>query len=102
MVPEIIPGTTFAFSLSSHMSILSWTLAGLVVGSVAGLVVGRYGVLEDVIVATVGAVIGGWLAIALFGASPVDFSITSLVAALVGGVGFIALSRGLTRDRSSI
>lgn len=51
------------------MSILSWILVGLIAGWLAGVVMrgGGYGVLGDIIVGIVGALVGGFLATNLFG-----------------------------------
>lgn len=84
------------------MSILSWTLAGLLIGLLAGFVADGYGLPEDLIVGVVGAVIGGWLAILLIGAPVADLHPASLVAALGGAAAFLAASRGLTRGRREI
>ena len=43
------------------MSILSWIMVGLAAGLLASLIWQGYGLLEDVIVGVVGAIIGGWL-----------------------------------------
>ena len=43
------------------MDLLTWLIVGLVAGVLAGLVVGGYGVLADIVVGIVGAFIGGWL-----------------------------------------
>ncbi|HEY0255748.1 MAG TPA: GlsB/YeaQ/YmgE family stress response membrane protein [Kofleriaceae bacterium] len=43
------------------MDIVTWLIVGLVAGVLAGLVVGGYGILADMVVGMVGALIGGWL-----------------------------------------
>ncbi len=84
------------------MSILSWVLAGLVVGSLAGFLPGRQGILEDVIVAVVGSVIGGWLATVLAAMPVADLDSRSAIPAAAVAAGFVALSRAITRGRSAI
>jgi len=81
------------------MSILSWILVGLVAGWLAGVVMkgGGYGVLSDIIVGIVGALVGGYLATTLFGApGAVDgFNLTSIVVAFFGAVLTIGILRAL-------
>ena len=43
------------------MDIVTWLIVGLVAGVLAGLVVGGYGILADIVVGIIGAFIGGWL-----------------------------------------
>jgi len=43
------------------MDILTWIIVGLVAGVLAGLIVGGYGIIADIIVGIAGAFIGGWL-----------------------------------------
>ncbi len=81
------------------MGILSWILVGLVAGWLAGMVMkgGGYGVLGDIIVGIIGAVVGGFLASALFGQSGAmsGFNLPSIVVAFIGSIVFIALVRAL-------
>lgn len=81
------------------MGILSWIIVGLIAGWLAGLVMkgGGYGVLGDIILGIIGAVIGGFLAGALFGVpNPVSgINITTLVVAFLGAVIVIAIVRAL-------
>jgi uncharacterized membrane protein YeaQ/YmgE (transglycosylase-associated protein family) len=84
------------------MSILSWVLIGVAVGLLAGLIREGDGLLEDAIVAVVGAIIGGWLHAVLSGASVTQFSGTGTATALVASVAFLVAARALTRGRSAI
>jgi uncharacterized membrane protein YeaQ/YmgE (transglycosylase-associated protein family) len=81
------------------MGILSWILVGLVAGWLAGVVMkgGGYGVLGDIIIGIIGALVGGFLASALFGAGdPLSgFNLTTLVVAFLGSIVLIALVRAL-------
>jgi uncharacterized membrane protein YeaQ/YmgE (transglycosylase-associated protein family) len=71
----------------------------LVAGWLAGLVMkgGGYGVLGDIIVGIIGALVGGFLASALFGAGDTlsGFNLTTLVVAFLGSVVLIAIVRAL-------
>ena len=84
------------------MTLLSWTLVGLAVGLVSGLVANGYRLLEDVVVAVVGAIVGGWLFLTISGGHVTMLSVADTIAALVASVLFLVLSKGLTRGRSAI
>jgi uncharacterized membrane protein YeaQ/YmgE (transglycosylase-associated protein family) len=80
------------------MSIIAWLVVGLIAGWLAGMVMkgGGYGVVGDIIIGIVGALIGGFLASVLFGADMVNgIDIVSLVTAFVGAVILIAVIRAL-------
>ncbi len=79
------------------MGILSWIIVGLVAGWLASQVMrgGGYGLIGDIIVGIVGAVIGGFLA-ATFLKMPNAVSginLTSILVAFVGAVILIAILR---------
>lgn len=79
------------------MGILSWIVVGLIAGWLAGELMrgSGYGLLGDIIVGIVGALLGGFLASALFGiAAPMTgINITSILIAFVGAVILIAILR---------
>lgn len=81
------------------MGILSWIIVGIIAGWLAGVVMkgGGYGVLGDIILGIVGALVGGFLAGALFGVpnavSGINF--TSIIVAFLGAVIVVALVRAL-------
>jgi uncharacterized membrane protein YeaQ/YmgE (transglycosylase-associated protein family) len=81
------------------MGILSWILVGLVAGWLAGLVMkgSGYGVLSDIILGIVGALVGGFLASALFGVgdSLTGFDLTTIVVAFLGAIVTVAIIRAL-------
>ncbi len=81
------------------MGLLSWILVGLVAGWLADMVMrspGR-GVLFSMILGIVGALVGGFIASALFNVGdPVSgFNITTLLIAFLGAVLTIAVVRAL-------
>ena len=88
------------------MSILSWILVGLVAGWLAGVVMrgGGYGVVGDIIVGIVGALVGGFLATNLFGTpGAVDgFNLTSIIVAFLGAVITIAILRAINPGGSRV
>ena len=79
------------------MGILSWIIVGLIAGWLAGELMrgGGFGLLGDIIVGIVGALLGGFLASALFGiAAPLTgINITSILIAFLGAVVLIAILR---------
>ena len=78
------------------MSILIWIVFGALVGWVASMVMGSGGgVVQDIIVGIIGAVLGGWL-MSFFGESGVTgFNFYSFLVALLGAVVLIAIVRAL-------
>ncbi len=70
------------------MGILSWIVVGLIAGWLAGLVMkGGYGLIGDIILGIVGALLGGWLASNFFGLGGVTgINVESIIIAFVGAV----------------
>ena len=85
------------------MSILAWIILGLIAGWVASLLMGSggYGLLGDIAVGIVGAVVGGWLSSRLLGIDVTGLDFTSIVVAIVGAVIVIAVFRALAPGRRS-
>jgi uncharacterized membrane protein YeaQ/YmgE (transglycosylase-associated protein family) len=81
------------------MGILSWIIVGLIAGWLAGLVMrgGGYGVLGNMLLGIVGAIVGGFLAGALFGVPDplTGFDLTTLIVAFIGAVIVVAIVRAL-------
>ncbi|MGZ3318675.1 MAG: GlsB/YeaQ/YmgE family stress response membrane protein [Isosphaeraceae bacterium] len=81
------------------MGILVWIIVGAIAGFVAGKVVtGRgLGLLWDIVVGIIGAFLGGWLAsLAGIGVSTGTFTVSGLVAAIVGAIILLGVFRLLT------
>ena len=85
------------------MGLLSWIIVGLIAGWLAGLVMkgGGYGVIGDIILGIVGALVGGFLASTLFGVGdPVNgINITTIIVAFLGAVIVVAIVRALSGRR---
>ena len=89
------------------MTFIIWLVAGALIGWLAGLGMNneaQQGVLVNVAVGVVGAMLGGWLIAPLFGAGTLnqnDLSATGLMASLLGAVVLLAIlslvRRGGTR-----
>lgn len=82
------------------MSIITWIVLGLIAGWLASLIMGsREGILTDIVLGVVGAVIGGFI-MSLFGNDNVNgFNIYSIAVATLGAVVLIWLGR-LFRPRT--
>ncbi len=87
------------------MGILSWIVVGLIAGWLAGLVVrgGGYGLIGNIVVGIVGALIGGFLAGSLFNVPDAvnGINLTSILVAFLGAVLLILILRALTPRRST-
>ena len=85
------------------MGILAWLVVGLIAGFLASRVMrgGGYGLIGDIIVGIVGALIGGWLATTLLKMpNPVNgINIGTIIVAFVGAVILIAILRLFSRRR---
>jgi uncharacterized membrane protein YeaQ/YmgE (transglycosylase-associated protein family) len=81
------------------VSLLVWAIVGLIAGWLAGQVVrgGGYGVVGNIIVGLIGAMIGGFLAQALFGVDPTTgLDISTIITATIGAVLFVILLNAVT------
>ncbi len=80
------------------MSILTWLILGLIVGFLASRLMGAggYGLLGDIVVGILGAVIGGWLAMPLLGIDVTGVNLTSIAIGVAGAVILIVLFRALS------
>ncbi|HON39114.1 MAG: GlsB/YeaQ/YmgE family stress response membrane protein [Desulfomonilia bacterium] len=81
------------------MGILSWIIVGIIAGWLTGLIMkgGGYGIFGDMILGIVGALVGGFLAGALFGvqAPLTGLNIGTLVIAVLGAILVVAIVRAL-------
>ncbi len=86
------------------MGILAWILLGLVAGWIAGLVMrgGGYGIVGDIILGILGALVGGFLSSTLLGVGVSGFDLTSIVIAVLGAIILIAISRAVSPHRRAI
>lgn len=79
------------------MGILSWIIVGLIAGWLAGELMrgSGFGLLGNIIVGILGALLGGFLASSLFGVGdPLSgFNITTLITAFLGSVLLLAILR---------
>ncbi|MFN2359638.1 MAG: GlsB/YeaQ/YmgE family stress response membrane protein [Marinobacter sp.] len=80
------------------MSIIIWLVMGGLVGWVASMIMGtdgQQGIILNIVVGIVGALIGGWLIGPMVGAGSINegFSVMSFVVSLIGAVILLAILR---------
>ena len=86
------------------MGILSWIILGLVAGWLAGQFMkgGGYGIIGDIVLGVIGALVGGFLASQFLGLDVSGFNLISVLIAFVGACLVIAVSRALTGNRAAV
>jgi uncharacterized membrane protein YeaQ/YmgE (transglycosylase-associated protein family) len=83
----------------NNMSFLAWIVLGLLAGFIGSKIVNKQGegVILDILLGIVGAVLGGWL-FNTFGASGVTgVNLYSLLVAVIGSVVFLVAYHAVTR-----
>ena len=81
------------------MSILAWIILGLIAGFIGSKIVNRQGegLILDIILGIVGAVVGGWL-FRTFGASGVTgLNVYSLAVAVLGAIVVLVVYHAIRR-----
>jgi uncharacterized membrane protein YeaQ/YmgE (transglycosylase-associated protein family) len=87
------------------MNIIIWLIIGGVIGWLASLMMktdGQQGIILNVVVGIVGAMLGGWLLSPLLGAGTINqsnFSLPSLVVSFLGAVVLLAIVNLVRRGR---
>jgi uncharacterized membrane protein YeaQ/YmgE (transglycosylase-associated protein family) len=84
------------------MDIIAWIVVGIIAGFLAKSVVpgeGPGGVLGDLIVGVIGAILGGWLFNYFGHIGATGLNIWSIVVAFVGGVVLLLIIRAITGRR---
>lgn len=84
------------------MSILAWVVLGLIAGFIASKIVNKRGegLLLDIILGIIGALVGGWL-FHVFGAAGVSgLNLYSLLVAVVGAVVVLVIYHALRGKKS--
>jgi uncharacterized membrane protein YeaQ/YmgE (transglycosylase-associated protein family) len=81
------------------MNIIVWLFVGGLIGWLASIFMGtdgRQGVIANVVVGIVGAIVGGWLLSGLFGSSTINqgnFSLAGLFVSFLGAVILLAVAK---------
>jgi uncharacterized membrane protein YeaQ/YmgE (transglycosylase-associated protein family) len=84
------------------MSIIGWIVLGLIAGFIASKVVNKTGegLVLDIVLGIVGAVVGGWL-FAQFGAAGVTgFNLYSMLVAIIGAIVVLVVYHLVTGRRA--
>ena len=85
------------------MNFIIWIVIGGLIGWAASIVMktdAQQGIVLNVVVGIVGALVGGWLLAPLFGTGTInqnDFSLASLVVSLLGAIILLAVVNMLRR-----
>jgi uncharacterized membrane protein YeaQ/YmgE (transglycosylase-associated protein family) len=85
------------------MNFIIWIVVGGILGWLASLVMrtdAQQGLLLNIVVGIVGALLGGWLLAPLFGTGTInqnDFSISSLLVSFLGAIVLLAIVNLLRR-----
>lgn len=82
------------------MGIIAWIIVGIVAGWLAEKIMGRnHGLLTNLVVGVLGAIIGGFLAANLLGVAVGGFNLVTLIVATIGAV-ILLFVVGLFRRRA--
>lgn len=83
----------------SFIDVLQWIVLGLLAGFIASKIVNKRGdgLMLDVVLGVIGAVIGGWIFRALGTAGATGFNVWSLLVAVVGAVTLLLIGHALRR-----
>ena len=84
------------------MSIIAWLVLGLIAGFIASKIVNKSGegILLDIVLGIVGAIVGGFL-FSVVGAAPVTgFNIYSMVVAVIGAIVVLVIYHAIVGRRA--
>ena len=87
------------------MSILAWIVVGIIAGWLAKMVVpgeGPGGLLGDLVIGVIGAVIGGWVWNIFGHVGATGINLPSIVVAFVGSVALLLIIRLFNRPRAVV
>lgn len=83
------------------MGLLTWIIVGAIAGWLAGQVMkgSGFGLIGDILIGVIGALVGGWLAGTLFNTPDAisGFNLTTIVVAFLGAVLVLFIARMLNR-----
>jgi len=86
------------------MSILAWIVLGLIAGFVASKIINKRGegLLLDIILGIIGALVGGWLFHAFGAAGVTGLNLYSLLVAVVGAVVVLVIYHALRGKKPGV
>jgi uncharacterized membrane protein YeaQ/YmgE (transglycosylase-associated protein family) len=81
------------------MSIVTWVILGLISGFIASKIVNKSGegLLMDIVVGIVGAIVGGWIFSSIGHAGVTGFNIWSVFVSVIGAVIVLVLYHAVQR-----
>jgi uncharacterized membrane protein YeaQ/YmgE (transglycosylase-associated protein family) len=84
------------------MSFIAWIVLGLIAGFIASKLINKTGdgLVVDILLGIVGAVVGGWLFHAFGMAGVSGVNLYSLLVAVIGAVVFLVIYHALVRRRA--
>jgi uncharacterized membrane protein YeaQ/YmgE (transglycosylase-associated protein family) len=87
--------------IGDHMSFIAWIVLGLIAGFIGSKLVNRTGegVLMDIVLGIIGAIVGGWLFNTFGMAGVTGLNVYSMVVAVIGAVVVLVLYHALARRR---
>jgi uncharacterized membrane protein YeaQ/YmgE (transglycosylase-associated protein family) len=83
----------------AKMSIIGWIVLGLIAGFIASKIVNREGsgIILDIVLGVVGALVGGWLFELVGKAGVTGFNLYSMLVAIVGAVVLLVIYHFIRR-----
>ncbi|HEX8863431.1 MAG TPA: GlsB/YeaQ/YmgE family stress response membrane protein [Actinomycetes bacterium] len=86
------------------MGIIAWILLGLIAGAIAKAILpgdDPGGIIITTVIGILGAIVGGFLATAVFGAHPLDdfFDVSTWLTAIIGAIVLLLIWRMVTGGR---
>lgn len=86
------------------MSIIGWIVLGLIAGFLASKIVNREGegILLDIVLGIVGAIVGGWLFSFLGGTGVTGFNLYSMFVAVIGAIVVLLIYHAIAGRRATI
>lgn len=84
------------------MSIIGWIVLGLIAGFIGSKIVNREGsgMMLDIVLGIVGAIVGGWLFTALGAEGVTGFNIYSMFVAVIGAIVVLVIYHALFGRRT--
>jgi len=84
------------------MSIIAWIILGLIAGFVGSKIVNKRGegLLRDILLGVIGAVVGGWLFHAFGAAGVTGLNLYSLLVAVIGAIVVLVIYHAIFGKRS--
>ena len=81
------------------MSIIAWIVLGLIAGFIASKIVNKQGegLILDIVLGVVGAVVGGWLFTAFGAAGVTGFNLWSVLVAVIGAIVVLVVYHAIRR-----